>query len=389
MREWMKRAAAMALVLVCLAGTCGAEGTGAGDDAVFAEVTVLTDVPAEEPAEGARSMVLSFVGDCSLGDAVQYRNAGTSFTKAILDNGLDWPFSTVSEWFLNDDCTFANLEVVLTERANQHADKRYPLIGRPEFAQCLVLGGIDVVNTVNNHCRDFGASGYDDTMANLAAAGVDYFGSTDWGNHPDWDVLLIREVNGCRIGLVGISYPQNSDLRNIAERIALLREQGCQLVIVSLHWGREKHLTPNSGQYTYAQRVIDSGADVVWGHHPHVLQPVYFYNGKPIFFSTGNFVFGTISNVDPYTGIFQLTYDLDEAGNPTLRRFSTVPCRVQHGAGEFRPLVLTDPQQIATFRRRVYASRRVTGLTCLPRDFLETGEAWLLPDNSLSAYAPD
>lgn len=339
--------------------------------------------------EEGGAMTLSFVGDVSLGDAVQYRNARTSFTTAINANGLDWPFSTVVDYFTADDCTFANLEVVLTERANQKADKTYPLIGRPEFAQCLVLGGIDVVNTVNNHCRDFGASGYEDTMANLAEAGVQYFGSTDWGNHPSWDVVATRDVNGCMVGMIGISYPQNADLNNIAERIQRLRDQGCQLVIVSLHWGREKHQTPNAGQYTYAQRIIDSGADVVWGHHPHVLQPVYFYKGKPIFFSTGNFVFGTMQNVDPYTGIFQLTYDLDADGNPTLRRFSTVPLRVRHSGGEYRPLVLTDEQQILTFRKRVYSSRRAASLTALPKAFLDTGEVYVLEDGSLSATPPD
>ena len=341
------------------------------------------------PAFAENTITLSFIGDCSLGDAVQYRNASSAFTKAIDENGVDWPFSTLVEYFTADDCTFANLEVVLTERANQKANKTYPLIGKPEFVQCLVEGGIDAVNTVNNHCMDFGASGYDDTIAALDEAGITHFGSTNWGKHPEWDTLAVKEVNGCKIGMIGFTYPQNADLQNIADRIQILRDQGCQLVIVSLHWGKEKHLEPNSGQYTYAQKVIDSGADVVWGHHPHVLQPVYFYNGKPIFFSTGNVVFGTIASLDPYTGIFQLTYDLDDEGNPTLRCFSTVALRFRHGGGEFRPLVLEDESQIHTFRTRVYNSKKVKNMTNLPKEFLDTGEVWLLPDNSLSAYTPE
>ena len=338
-------------------------------------------------SEEKNTMTLSFIGDCSLGDAVQYRNTKSGFTSAILENGTDWPFSTVADYFTADDCTFANLEVVLTEHAGQKANKEYPLIGRPEFAQCLVAGGIDVVNTVNNHCRDFGVAGYNDTLANLESAGVEYFGSTDWGNHPEWDIVATREVNGCLIGMIGLSYPQNSDLKHIGKHIQSLREQGCQLVIVSLHWGREGHLTPNAGQFSYAQKVIDSGADVVWGHHPHVLQPVYFYNGKPIFFSTGNFVFGTISSLDPYTGIFQLTYDLDADGNPTLRCFSTVALRFRKGGGEFRPLVLEDEQEIRTFRSRVRGKAMKT-VTALPEGFLDTGEAWLLADGTLSAVKP-
>ncbi len=340
-------------------------------------------------AAGAETMTLSFIGDCSLGDAVQYRNAATSFTAAILEHGLDWPFATAQPWLTEDDCTFANLEVVLTERANQKADKRYPLIGRPEFVHCLTLGGIDAVNTVNNHCKDFGADGYNDTLAALDAEGICHFGTTDWSKHPEWDNVTTLEVKGCRIGMVGISYPQNSDLKAIADRIAILREQGCGLVIVSLHWGREKHLTPNSGQYSYAQKIIDSGADAVWGHHPHVLQPVYFYKGKPVFFSTGNFVFGTINDMDRYTGIFQLTYDVAEDGTPALRLFSTVPMRCRHAAGEFRPEVLTEEKDIRTFRSRVYNKKEVRGMTCLPAGFMDTGEAWVLPDGSLSPTRPE
>ena len=340
-------------------------------------------------AEAPGTMTLSFIGDCSLGDAVQFRNAKSGFTAAILENGVEWPFSTVAEYFTADDCTFANLEVVLTEHAGQKANKAYPLIGRPEFAQCLTAGGIDVVNTVNNHCRDFGAVGYNDTLANLEAAGVACFGSTDWGNHPEWDIIISREVKGCRIGMIGLSYPQDSDLKHIADGIRRLREEeGCQLIVVSLHWGREAHLTPNAGQFPFARKVIDSGADVVWGHHPHVLQPTYFYKGKPIFFSTGNFVFGTISSLDPYTGIFQLTYDLDAEGNPTLRRFSTVPLRFRKGGGEFRPLVLTEEADIRTFRSRVLG-KAVKSVDALPEGFLDTGEVWLLEDGSLSAVKPE
>ncbi len=340
-------------------------------------------------AEEGQTMTLSFIGDVSLGDAVQYRNARTSLTVAIDANGLEWPFSTVSEYLTADDCTFANLEVVLTEHANRKANKAFPLIGRPEFVRCLTLGGVDVVNTVNNHCKDFGAVGYNDTLAALDGEGICNFGSTDWGSHPEWDRIAVLEVRGCKIGMIGISYPQNNDQKNIADRIAILREQGCQLVIVSLHWGREKHLTPNSGQYTYAQSIIDSGADVVWGHHPHVLQPVYFYKGKPIMFSTGNFIFGTMQSVDPYTGIFQLTYDLDGEGNPTLRLFSTIPLRFRHGGGEFRPEVLTEEKAVRTFRSRVYNKKTVKNMTNLPAGFMDTGEAWVLPDGSLSAVKPE
>ena len=339
---------------------------------------------APEEARGENTVLLSFIGDCSIGDAYRSRNSELSLTAMIEQNGYDWPFSTVTPWLAHDDCTFANLEVVLTEKANLRKDIMYPLIGKPEFTEVLKAGSIEVVNTVNNHCMDYQATGYNDTLAALDAAGITNFGSTAWKNHPEWDVYPIVEVKGLKIGLVGFTYPQNGDLKNIAARIAALREQGAQLVVVSLHWGRETYLTPNSGQYGYAKKVIDSGADVVWGHHPHVLQPIYFYKGKPIMFSTGNFIFGTISDVDPYTGIFQLTYELDEAGNPVLKRLGTVALKARHKKGEYRPEVLTEQKEILTCRRRMYATKAVNGLTCIPAGFEDTGIVYIREDGSLS-----
>ncbi len=340
--------------------------------------------PEAEEERDEKTILLSFIGDCSIGDAYRSRSGELSLTSMIEKNGYDWPFSTVTEWLAHDDCTFANLEVVLTEKFNLRKDIMYPMIGKPEFVEVLKAGSIEVVNTVNNHCMDYQATGYNDTLAALDGAGIVKFGSTAWKAHPEWDIYTITEVKGLKIGLVGFTYPQNGDLKNIADRIAALREQGAQLVIVSLHWGRETYLTPNSGQYGYAKKVIDSGADVVWGHHPHVLQPIYFYKGKPIMFSTGNFIFATISDVDPYTGIFQLTYELDEDGNPVLKQLSTVALKARHKKGEYRPEVLTDAKEIATCRKRMYSNKVVNGLTNIPAGFEDTGVVYVREDGSLS-----
>lgn len=335
----------------------------------------------------SETMTLSFIGDCSLGDAVQFRNSSSGLSNAIRTNGYDWPFSTTVEYLSADDCTFANLEVVLTTHYNLKADKVYPLVGQPDFVQCLVEGSVEVVNTVNNHSMDFKGTGYNDTLATLKEAGIDYFGSCYWDKHPEWDIITVREVKGCKIGMVGFTYGMPK-VKFIEQRVKKLREQGCQLVIVSLHWGRETYLTPQSGQFDYAKKVIDCGADVVWGHHPHVLQPVYFYQGKPIFFSTGNFIFGTMSDVDPYTGIFRLTYDLDEEGNPTLRMFDTVPLLSRHKHNEFRPQVLTEESSIIKFRSRLYNSKKISKMIGLPKAFLDTGYVYVMPDGSLSVEEP-
>ena len=142
-------------------------------------------------------------------------------------------------------------------------------------------------------------------------------------------------------------------------------------MVVSLHWGRETHPTPTVGQMNYAKRIIDAGADVIWGHHPHVLQPIQFYQGKPILYSTGNFTFGTMSNVDPATGIFQLTYQKEE-GRVQLASLSVVPCQTQRSP-DFRPFVLTEEAQRQAVFSKLMLKKEYKGFENPPASFLETG----------------
>ena len=105
--------------------------------------------------------------------------------------------------------------------------------------------------------------------------------------------------------------------------------------------------------------------------HPHILQQVQFYQGKPIFYSTGNFTFGSIKALDPDTGIFQLRYDLTADG-PVLVNFSVIPCRTQ-GKGDFRPYPLTDPDEKAAMLKKLIYPREIGGMVNLPAAFAQTG----------------
>ena len=263
-----------------------------------------------------------------------------------------------------DDLTVANLEVVFTART-QHTDKMYNLVADADHVAVLNAGSIELVNTVNNHSMDFGRAGYQDSLATLEAAGVDSFGSIYAGREDGFDLLGVRDVNGIRFGFIGFSYPQEADQKRIADRIATLREQGCDVVVVSLHWGRETHPTPTTGQMTYAKKILDAGADMIWGHHPHVLQPIQFYGGKPILYSTGNFTFGTMSNVDPATGIFQLTYQKEE-GRVQLTELSVVPCQTQRSP-DFRPFILTEEAQRRAVFGKLVLKKEYKGFENPPR----------------------
>ena len=301
--------------------------------------------PSDNPQSevGEDELLLSFVGDCSIGDTIKVIKRKNTMTGMIAENGPEWLFSTVSDIFHADDFTFANLESVLTDRmAPLYPAKVYNFLGPSSHREVIAASGIDGINTVNNHCTDFKYDGYKDTLANLEAIDVVHFGTLNpFRDTNSFKDLGRIEIKGVKIGITGYSYPDDKVFPCIEEDIRLLREEGCQIVIVSLHWGTEKKTVPDKKQFPYAKKVLDAGADVLWVHHPHVIQPVYFYDGKPIFFSTGNFVFSQIQAMDDSSGIFQLKWDIHTDGTVTLKQFEMIPTMVRHNR-EYRPLLLED-----------------------------------------------
>ena len=237
-------------------------------------------------------------------------------------------------------------------------------------AAVLTQGGVDIVNTVNNHCFDFGESGLKITLSHAGQCGD----APLWERDPGWTACIgctaQLKSKGFGLGLLASLSPEcdagidrNTDTGFAKSRL--------RVVIVSLHWGRETYTTPKAGQPSYAAKIIDLGADVVWGHHPHVLQPVQFYHGKPVLFSTGNFIFGTMGPVDPSTGIFQLEYQKTQEG-VTLKRFTVIPCETQSNK-DYRPYELTDVSKREKVWRMLRAKKTYADYVNLPESFIHTG----------------
>jgi len=324
---------------------------------------------------GAQTLVLSFVGDCSIGEISGIANHPGTYTHTVDEQGFGWPFSLVRDHLEADDFTFANLEVVFTQ-SRQHVDKRIPLRADPKYAQVLLHSGIDAVNTANNHCMDFFDRGYRDSLAALDSMDFQHFGTPRMRADAAHDRLLLTRAKGVTIGAVGVSYPQEKDAPAIIRRVQALKSQGAQLVIVSLHWGRELHKQPQLWQQSLAMALIDGGADVLWGHHPHILQPVQVYQGKPIFYSTGNFTFGSMSRVDPDTGIFQLHYLLGDKGDPLLSSIRVIPCRTQ-GKPDYRPYPLREAAEQQALFNKLRCTHPVKEMDNPPESFFTTG-IWTL-----------
>lgn len=331
------------------------------------------EVTSAPKAAEKQGVTLSFIGDCSIGDSIQYKTVENSYHKIIDQQGYDWPFSLVREYLKDDDLTVANLEVVLSSRNKaRYPDHKYNLIADPDHVEVLKAGSVEMVNTVNNHCMDFMDAGYQDTLNTLDAAGILRFGSVYPTNPDGHDDLGVTEIDGIRFGFVGFTYPQDSDQKRIANRVKKLKEEsGCDVVIVSLHWGRETYMTPEPSQITYAKALIDAGADMIWGHHPHVLQPIQFYKGKPILYSTGNFTFGTMSKVDPSTGIFRLTYARVN-GAVQLTQLQVIPCETQ-GSPDYRPFPLTDEAAQKAVFAKLVMKKEYKNIENPPASFLESG----------------
>lgn len=207
------------------------------------------------------------------------------------------PFETIKSAFERKDVLFGNLETTLTSGGNP-AEKAAVLNISPDKAQHLKNAGFDILNVANNHIMDMGYEGLHDTLKTLGELGLPFIGVRTIDFSQPWEVI---ERNGLRLGFLsyftgGKSFPEEGiyvnkiDLPTILKDIEALKSK-CDLIIVSLHWGIEKVFYPSPKQIDLARTLIDAGATVVLGHHPHAIQGVEPYKTGLIAYSLGNFQF--------------------------------------------------------------------------------------------------
>ena len=279
--------------------------------------TSLTPVPQQtEPV----SLTLSLVGDCTLGTDETF-DYSTSLNAYYESQGADYFFQNVRSIFGSDDLTIANFEGTLTT-LDTREDKLFAFKADPEYTQILSGSSVEAVNMANNHSHDYGDQSYTDTLSALDAAGIVHFG---------YDETAVMEVKGVKVGLVGI-YELNDHMeraQQLKDNIAKVKNEGAQLVIAVFHWGNEKETVPDENQRQLGHMAIDEGADLVVGHHPHVLQGIEVYNGKNIVYSLGNFCFGgNAYPSDMDTIIFQQTFTVTTEGVQEDNVTNIIPCSI-------------------------------------------------------------
>lgn len=278
----------------------------------------LTVTP--EPKMDPVSLTLSVVGDCTLGTD-EYFDYDTSLNAYYENYGADYFMANVKSIFSKDDLTIANFEGTLTE-STEREDKQFAFKAPASYANILTAGSIEAVNTANNHSHDYGEESFNDTLKALDTANILHFG---------YDETAVTEVKGAKVGLVGI-YELNDHLgreEQLKQNIAKVKQDGAQLIVVIFHWGNEKEEVPDESQKTLGHLAIDEGADLVCGHHPHVLQGIEEYKGKNIVYSLGNFCFGgNAYPSDMDTIIFQQTFTIDQNGVKDDNVTNIIPCSI-------------------------------------------------------------
>ena len=267
------------------------------------------------------SFTISAVGDCTFGTDENFAYEGSMPAKYDEVGDFNYFFENVKSVFEEDDLTIVNFEGTLTDSTIRE-DKQFAFKADKSYAEILTDGFVEAANLANNHSKDYGEQSYNDTMDALDEAGITNFG---------YDRVAIKKVKGIKVGLVG-TYVLADGLGvkdSMEKNIQDLKDEGAQVIIASFHWGEEKAEYPNDVQVELAHAAIDAGADLVLGHHPHVLQGIETYKGKNIVYSLGNFCFGGNSSPsDMDTMIFQQTFTLKGGKLQEDNVTNIIPCSI-------------------------------------------------------------
>lgn len=238
---------------------------------------------------------LLFVGDIML----------SRFIGEIMEKNKDYsfPFEFSSDFLKRADLVFGNLEGPISDKGKNQGSI-YSFRADPRVIEGLIGSGFDVLSIANNHIFDWGQEALLDTINKLKENGISYIGAGE--NYQDANEIKIKEINGIKFGFLGLTnlYPKSFWAKDnqtgltefnedkIVEKIKKTKENKvADIVIISLHWGEEYQTVSDQFQKDLAHKLIDLGADIIIGHHPHVAQELERYKNGIIFYSLGNFVF--------------------------------------------------------------------------------------------------
>ena len=285
---------------------------------------------------GAVTLTVTAAGDCTFGGEV-----GSLGRRHFLDlaeqNGNDYFFQNVRELFQSDDLTVVNLEGPLTTVTKPGKRGGFIFKGDPAYVGILTGSGVELCNIANNHSLDYGRDGLKETCQVLRANGVGYCGMGE---------VYADTIKGVRVIALGFEW-WGSDKGDITKVVKAARES-CDLLIVNMHWGQEGHRQQEPRQVSIGHAIIDAGADLVIGTHPHVYEGIEKYKGKYIVYSLGNFCFAGNSNPgDKRCLIFQQTFSFNPGmgivqANILDAGINVIPCSISSvkDTNDFQPTIM-------------------------------------------------
>ena len=286
-------------------------------------MSTAEQVPASAPEPQEIQITISAAGDVSLGNFYGQGYSGSFRETYAKQQNYDYFFENVYDIFSADDMTIVNLEGMLTQAQERNEEQEYCISGDAEFVNILTAGSVETVSMANNHRPDYLRQGSDDTVKVLEETGIPYAYDQYTG--------IYETPQGILIGFVSVSETKEEPTgeKYLEEGIASLREAGCDLVFACCHWGLELHYSPNDFQKDLGRKCIDWGADLVIGHHPHVIQGIEEYQGKYIIYSLGNFCFGANRNPkDKDCLIVQQTFTFIDGVKQEETQLKVIPCSV-------------------------------------------------------------
>ncbi len=270
--------------------------------------------PTPSPTPERLPLVIHATGDVSL---------DPDYIPAFRTNGYGWAWSGLNGLFERDDLTIINHECPSTDIVAP-IPKEFSFRCDPAALPAARRSGVDVANLANNHGFDQGADGLLDSIRNLRRAGIVPVGAG--ANQREADAPAYVDVKGWRIAVVGVDEVLDPDYEvavgnrpgtavghDFPRALRAIREAdaNADLVLVVIHWGVELDTSPREYQVEEARRMIDAGADAIFGHHAHRLQPMGTYRGRPIFFGLGNFVWPNFSVQGSTTAVAEVSVSAD------------------------------------------------------------------------------
>lgn len=344
------------LILMCfimtitLFSSCSSKDEKQNSDDMAQQVS--GDMDDQKITESSVTKVtISSAGDCTLGSDSSF--SGGTFEDVVRTNNNDYSyfFKNVRSIFEQDDITIVNLEGTLSENGSRQ-DKLYAFRGDPGFVNILKEGSVEAVTLANNHSADYGKVSLDDTKEVLKDVGIEYAKNME---------IAKLNVKGVNVAVVGLYQLDNSADEIVTA--AMSKAADSDLIVVQIHWGEEKADTPSDSQVKLAHKVIDLGADLVIGHHPHVLQGIEKYKDKYICYSLGNFCFG--GNTDPSdkdTMIFQQTFSFKEGMVAKNDDYVIIPCSISSSisTNNYQPTPLSGSEKERVEKKIVERSKKIS-----------------------------